>query len=110
MGCATFQWALTSDIHLRVASSQQECHCRRYTSRLIVAERLLEKKKYHLLTVTEHWDLIARLHAKCGIHIELHARCFVRERSQVWFYKMCCYLSDARDSFHVIDREKMESE
>lgn len=50
-------------------------------------------------TIAEHWNLVARLHAKRGIYVEFHAWSFTVRG--VW--KMPCYMLRARECFHVID-------
>ena len=50
-------------------------------------------------TITEHWNLVARLHAKCGIYVELHAWSFAVRG----ILKVSCYLLSTRECFHIIE-------
>lgn len=86
-------------VHSCIAFGQRRSHYESMQSCSIPTLGSL-RIRYTSPTITKHWDLIARLHAKCGIYIELHAWSFavsgVRKMS-------CCLLSPCK-YFHVIDQ------
>lgn len=90
-------------IHACLAFSQQGSCYNAYAKRLNAVEKLVETEKAASLTIAEHWDLVARLHAKCGIYVELHSWSFAVRGVG----KMSCYLLGARNCFHIIDQSQM---
>lgn len=86
-------------VHSCVALSQRISHYEPLRSSSIPKQGL-SKTKHVSPTITKHRDLIARLHAKCRIYIELHAWSFAVSGVG----KMSCCLLSPRKRFHVIDQ------
>jgi hypothetical protein len=52
-------------------------------------------------TIAEHWDLVTRLHAKSGVHVELHGRSCLCEGLGLGTGEVSCYLPGANNCLHV---------